>query len=182
MSRHLASRRGFTLAEMMIVVVIMGVLATLAVYGVQSYVRSARTSEVYSMINNIRAAEEAYRDETYQYLNVSGSYDSTAPGLVGLGRNKRDFAAGDPVPAVLENFAVLGVRPNAPVVFAYSVVAGPAGATPTEPVPGVTFNWPAATGPWYVVRAQGDQDGDGEYSYFVASSFTDEITSHAPRE
>ena len=68
-------QRGFTLVELMAVVVMVAVLATLAVYGVRKYVFAAKASEAFTMINAIKAAEEAYRDETFVYLNVSGSLD-----------------------------------------------------------------------------------------------------------
>ncbi len=56
--------RGFTLVEMMIVVVIVSVLATLAVLGYRKIVQSAHVTEATSMVNNIRVAQEAYHAET----------------------------------------------------------------------------------------------------------------------
>ena len=61
---------GFTLLELMTVVVIVGILATLATYGVRKYTLQAKKSEAISMLTQIRAAEEAYRDETFQYLGL----------------------------------------------------------------------------------------------------------------
>src|SRR5512145_2725128 len=66
--------RGYTLVETMIVVVIIGVLATLATYGVRRYIRRAKSAEARQMILSIKAGEESYREETYKYLSTtSGS-------------------------------------------------------------------------------------------------------------
>src|SRR5260370_7461193 len=80
-NRH---RRGFTLVEMMIVVVIVGVLATLAVVGYRKLVNSSHVSEATNMVQNIRLAQEAYHSETQQYANISKNFPAGASPTTGL--------------------------------------------------------------------------------------------------
>ena len=61
-------RAGFTLVELMIVIIIVGVLAAAAVPIYTAYVRKARTSEAKATIGSIRSAEEVYFAEHGVFL------------------------------------------------------------------------------------------------------------------
>ena len=167
-----AKQRGFTLVELLAVVVMVGVLATLAVFAVRKYVFVAKASEAYSMITAIRAAEEAYRDETFAYLDVTGAglqplYPNATP-------NATKWHWKNPANPVYAQWERLGVDSTTAVQYGYAVTAG-TGACNVDPGTEHTFNWPATNEPWYVVVAVGDRDEDGIQSRVVASSFTSEL-------
>ena len=75
-------RRGFTLVELMIVVVIVGVLAVVAMSAYRRHINAARKAEVYSMFGEIRAKEEAYRTEFSSYLQT-GTEAALWPAAIG---------------------------------------------------------------------------------------------------
>jgi type IV pilus assembly protein PilA len=60
-----ASKRGFTLVELMIVVAIIGVLASLAIYGVRRYLAASKAAEAKEGVGGIaRSAQASYERET----------------------------------------------------------------------------------------------------------------------
>jgi prepilin-type N-terminal cleavage/methylation domain-containing protein len=175
---------GYTLIELMVVVAIIGVLATIAVYSVRKYVFAAKTAEPIEMINSIRAAQESYRDETFAYLPVS-SMASYFPftGKTDLGNKKRSWESG--AAAELTLWTRLGVRAGGPVQFGYACAAGRAAdAVPGQAALGIStnLNYPANAPTWFIARAAGDRDADGTLATFIGSSFTDEIYAESDTE
>jgi prepilin-type N-terminal cleavage/methylation domain-containing protein len=65
------SARGFTLVELCIVVAIIGVLAVVAGTAYRRYMDSARTSEAYAVLGEIRIKEEAFRAENSTYTGLA---------------------------------------------------------------------------------------------------------------
>jgi prepilin-type N-terminal cleavage/methylation domain-containing protein len=172
---------GFTLVEMMVVVVLTGILATIAVFGVRKYVASSKTSEAIEMIGSIKAAEETYKDETFTYLDVSGGLTKATAYPTGFtpGTQKAQWG-GAGIGSV--GFQQLGVAPTNPVYFAYACKAGSATDAPLSPSSdsgNITINnWPATLPtPWYVVKAYADLSNTGVYTVFVGTSFSGDIFS-----
>jgi prepilin-type N-terminal cleavage/methylation domain-containing protein len=155
--------RGFTLVEMMIVVVIVSILSTLAVLGYRKLVQSAHVSEATTMVNNIRVAQEAYHAETQSYANcmpdlTSGTSWYPVKSVYGITTQWGGTCAH--CNALLDISQVLPVHVDGPVLFGYATIAGAAAASGTT----VTnnCNLSSLTSPttdWYAVAAEGDLDG-----------------------
>lgn len=64
---HCQSERGFTLIELMIVVVIIGILAALAIPRFQTATIKAKESEAKVVLKQIYTFQNAYRQETGAY-------------------------------------------------------------------------------------------------------------------
>ncbi|AGP37606.1 pilin [Sorangium cellulosum] len=172
--------RGFTLIEIMIVVAIVGVLAALAVFGVRSYLSSAKTAEAKQTVGAIaRSAVTQYeRDLSIsQILPATGGsaasthilcdsatqvpldparvrgrkyQPSTAPGV--------DFMSG----TALAGWQCLGFSIEAPIYFQYSYRVG--GSYVSELLPGAPLPTGAEA---FEAAARGDLDGDGFTSTIV---------------
>jgi prepilin-type N-terminal cleavage/methylation domain-containing protein len=173
------AQRGFTMAELMAVVAIVGILAAIATVSVKKYIASSKTSEAIHMIANIKDAQETYKGETFTYLNVTSGLTATTdfyPNNPKPGQQKMNFAGAG---AGQANWQMLGVNADAPVTFVYACTAGAAGAAPTATGGDITVaNWPtASTKPWYVVKARADLDNDGVNTVFISGSFMGEIAS-----
>ena len=186
--RARASARGFTLVELMATVLIVAILGALATYGIRKYVLTSKTSEATQMLGGIAIAQESYKVETLGYLDVSGEhkldgyskfYPATAP-------LKRAKAAWGGKPAgvdagVAERWASLGVTTTNPVYYIYGCAAG--GTSDTVADPGMTIGgFPTgATGrPWFIAKAVGDLDGNGDVGVWVISSFSSAIERASP--
>src|SRR5688572_3641118 len=171
-NRRRAARRAFTLLELLTVVAIVGILATLGLVSYRRFITSSKSSEAIYMVGAIRAAQESYRAETLSYLNVSAGFSDYFPtGTVGSKKTGWDATGHKDYTA----WRQLGARPDGAVYYGYLVGAGAAGAVPPALHLANKPTWATTTEPWYVIEAKGDVDGNGTFSWVAGSSFTGEI-------
>lgn len=173
-ARKMRSRQaGFTLAELLAVVTMIGILAVIAMVSYRRYMASSKVAEATYMVGQIRAAQESYRSETMRYLDVSTDMSSWYPAGPDDKKRSWDFTGHSD----FNRWRQLGARSDGPVYFGYTTKAGLPGVTPADPV-NLTSppNFPdAPTEPWYVIQAAGDLTRGNPFTYVVGSSFTGEI-------
>jgi prepilin-type N-terminal cleavage/methylation domain-containing protein len=164
-------RRGFTLLELMIVVTIIGVLATVAVASYKRFTRRARVQEAISFLGDIKIKQETYFQTYHRYvstgtgdsdfwpkdmewvtLKTKWGIDCTKPGDVAANPGwcalGAGYRAGEEPPF---QYLVIGRNPDAPVV------------PPAQYIKNPNLDW------WYA-RSRADFDNDGEYSNIYLSS------------
>jgi prepilin-type N-terminal cleavage/methylation domain-containing protein len=158
--------RGFTLIEMMIVVVIVGIHATLAVVGYRRLITSSHVSEAMNMVQSIRVAQEGYQSDTMQYANISHSLTSYYPQASPTGQLMTAWGA--PCSTQCQSnmdWSMLPLHVDGPVLFGYATVAGGPTVAPVPAsvtVDGQPLVFPATpTTGWYIIAANCDLDGRG---------------------
>lgn len=195
--RRLRSRTsaGFTLVEISIAIVIIGILVAIATVGFVRYRRRAKMAEATNLVSAIKAEQHAYRTERGVYASVSNSVDSFYPAAT-PGNFKTEW--GGPCSTCLDPHAWerLPVKPPEPVMYGYATVAGvgddlkTSGAVPSpgfssgdslmsssgggEPDSLAKVSNDCATieptEPYFVIKAKGDTDGDGTSATVLALS------------
>jgi type IV pilus assembly protein PilA len=143
---------------------------------------AAGIAEPKAVIQGIRGAQESYKAEMLVYLNVSGTINDWYPSAT-LGDHKTAWS--NPSHADFANWRMLNVSTDGAVRFGYATKAGVGNAFTVTPNGG--FSWagipgnPLANanylpnGPWYVVQAAGDRDGDGTLALLLTASTMAEI-------
>lgn len=166
------SARGFTLVELLTVVAITGILATIGTLLVRKHFAHAKTTEAVATIQAIRQAEEARRAETGTYQNCSAAsgtpwYPAAPDGTLRSWNNSShsDWPA----------WQQLHVSQPDGTRFGFLVRAGLPGATLPTLVTAAQPGWATPADPWYVIQAAGNQDKDDKYTLVVASSLNGEL-------
>lgn len=164
-----ARSSGFSLMELMTVVVIVGVLSAMAIPTFSDYIYKSRATEATEFLGVIRLREESYRSEFGAYCptiaaanfpNKVTSLDTKTnlvPDPSTTGRDQKPFAPPNP------EWTQLGARPAGPVRFGYGVAAG-------DPTTAVAQGLGFDADFWWVARAVGDLDADGTFVMFEAYS------------
>ena len=128
-------RKGFTLIELMVVVLIVGILAAVAIPILRGRIDAAKWSEGKAMMGSVATAIRAYAAE-------KGTSGAQPTAILGSGATQLGFAAGDLSGTyfVDGDFALTAVDTQAtPITFTITCTAGGGADSPSVPA-GYTLN------------------------------------------
>ena len=139
---------GFTLTELMIVVAIIGVLASIAIPGFQRYQKTSKRSEAYTNLAALAKAQKSYFAEANTFVGSLPEPSNTT----GIDPNaaKRDASS------LNIAFANVGWIPTGDVYFDYDTCTANAG-----------FNCGCTCVTCFTATAWGDLDNDGAMSGYM---------------
>lgn len=188
-------RRGFTLVEVAVTVVIIGILAVIALVAYRRQIAATRTAEATRMITNIRGGQEAHKAEKGVYAHVSSNitafYPNATPGanLTQWGGPCTNCAGGD-----VNGWDKINVHSDGPVIFGYATTAGIGGGSrsgsgpflmgPSTPTIGdseidTAITSQAAvigpTDPMFIALAEADTNEDGTKCHVLGLSHSNHV-------
>ena len=143
-----ATNSGFTLTELMIVVAIVGVLASIAIPGFQRYQKTSKRTEAYTNLAALAKAQKSYFAETSVFV-ASLPEPSNTTG-VDPHAAQRDGSSLGPA------FATVGWTPTGDVYFDYDTCTSNG-----------AFNCGCTCPTCFTATAWGDLDNDGSMSGYM---------------
>ncbi len=168
---HNRTSAGFTLIELMVVVVIIGILATVAVGSYKRFTRRARVQEAIAMLGDIRIKQETYFQTYHRYVSTSASTSEFWPHIAswtlldtawGIDCTQASDVTAHPGWCALG----AGYRANEQVNFEFQVLARDPAAPLAPPLKYVQNG----NQDWWYARARADFDVNGVFSDIYLSS------------
>lgn len=181
------SQEGVTLIELMVVIAIIGVLATVATFMFIRHLHKARASEVPAMFAEMKLHEQQFHLENNEYLSTGADDADFYPASPGEDAQTFDRNS-SPVPPGAQgttypgpSWVTLKLSPKKDSLYCgYVAISGTAGddSTAGPTATAAPFNLGSASLPipdadWFYVMAECDFDGDGTYSTYFNLSDTD---------
>jgi type IV pilus assembly protein PilA len=176
MKSNARPKAGFTLIELMIVVAILGLLATVAIVAYRAYVVRARNAEATSVLADVRLKQEAYRAAFHRYASIPVWVPDSNPGA-----SSRVFASPTETYALTDDvgkWLQLGAVPSGQVYFSYYIIAGAPGSTDKGIFGSITLDNNVDF--WFAARALQDLNDDGKCEGFEVYSGGASIVSLMP--
>jgi prepilin-type N-terminal cleavage/methylation domain-containing protein len=157
-----SSKRAFSLLELIIVLIIISVLASLAVPQYRKFVYKSKTAEVKTILPSILHLEEMRETEKGKYITC-GWY----PGLGG--KDKKIWSDENCFSQQL-NFNTKGGT-----YCDYAIAQGDFSSSPQTASPSDGLEVEATAGVDITILARCDLDGDGKFSYYVVTDENSEV-------
>lgn len=170
------TQAGLTLIELMVVVAIVGILASVAVYMYTRNIARARASEVPAIFGELRIKQEQHNLETGNYLSTgadeSDRFPATPQPLSSVGVDVSTMPA---------TWQTLRMAPEKSVLYCSYVAMASDVDVVGAAAAGFGFSAPAVN--WFYMLADCDLDGRGapDSRYFARSGVQGQLTENEGR-